>query len=132
MTYVVDASAVLDLLLRTDPGERVRTTLSRDDQAALLTVAHLDAEVFAGLARLHRADHLSAEEVDELLLRLASLSMRRLPISAALLRAAWTRRNNIAARDALSVAATEALDARLVTTDEHLSRAVPDLAVQLA
>jgi len=129
--YVLDASAVIDLLVRSDEGERVRRRLVDDTEATLITVAHLDAEVFSGLARLHRAGELAAEEVDELLQRLARLDVRRLPIGGALLDAAWRMRDNIAARDALYVAAARALDCGLLTTDRRLARAVPYLAAEL-
>lgn len=132
MIYVVDASAVIDLLVRSDAGERVRQQLADDADATLISVAHLDAEVFSGLARLQRAGELTADEVGELLSRLARLDVRRVPISGALLDAAWRMRDNIAARDALYVAATRELGCALLTTDERLARAVPDLAVELA
>jgi predicted nucleic acid-binding protein len=99
--YVVDASAVIDLLVRSDAGERVRQRLADDADATLITVAHLDAEAFSGLARLHRAGALTATEVAELLTRLTRLDVRRVRINGALLDAAWQMRNNIAARDAL-------------------------------
>ena len=131
MIYVVDASAVIDLLVRSDTGERVRRQLAGDTAATLVTVAHLDAEVFSALARLNRALELTAGEVEELLRRLTSLDLRRLPITGALLDAAWRMRDNIAARDALYVAAARELGSALLTTDERLARAVPDLAVTL-
>ncbi len=131
MIYVLDASAVIDLLVRSDDGERVRRHLAGDADATLITVAHLDAEVFVGLARLHRAGELAAIEIDELLRRLARLDVRRVPIGGALLDAAWRMRDNIAARDALYVAAARDLDCGLLTTDQRLARAVPDLATEL-
>ncbi len=131
MIYLVDASAVVDLLVRSDVGERVRRRLT-DDDVALVTVAHLDAEVFSALARLHRAGDLAAGEVEELLRRLATLDVRRIPITGALLGAAWRMRDNIAARDALYVAAALDLGCVLLTTDERLARAVPDLAIRYA
>ena len=132
MIYVVDASAVIDLLVRSDAGERVRRRLADDADATLVTVAHLDAEVFSGLARLNRAGELTVAEVEELLRRLASLDARRVPINGALLKAAWRMRDNIAARDALYIAAARGLGCPLLTTDDRLARAVPDLAVRLA
>jgi predicted nucleic acid-binding protein len=129
---VVDASAVIDLLVRSDAGERVRRRLAGDVDAPLFSVAHLDAEVFSGLARLNRAGALTADEVGELLRRLTSLDVRRLAITGALLDAAWRMRDNIAARDALYVAAARDLGGGLLTTDERLARAVPDLAIDLA
>jgi predicted nucleic acid-binding protein len=130
--YVVDASAAIDLLVRSDAGERVRRRLTDDTDATLVTVAHLDAEVFSGLARLNRAGELTVGEVDELLRRLTTLDMRRIPITGPLLDAAWRMRDNIAARDALYVAAARDLGCALLTTDERLARAVPDLVIGLA
>lgn len=131
MTLVVDASAVIDLLVRSDRGVRVRAFLADRTEDDMATVAHLDAEVFSGLARLYRADDLDAEEVAVLLRRLGDLTVARLPITARLLDAAWALRDNVAARDALYVAAAEVLSADLVTTDDRLARAVGDLAVNL-
>lgn len=131
MIYVVDASAVIDLLIRSDTGERARRRLAGDTAATLVTVAHLDAEVFSGLARLNRARELTAGEVEELLRRLTSLDARRVPITGALLDAAWRMRDNIAAPDALYVATARDLGSALLTTDERLARAVPDLAIEL-
>ena len=131
MTLVLDTSAVLDLLLRSDRGEKVRAALGRRDATALFTVAHLDAEVFSALARSHRSGQLDADEPARLLGHLAALPARRLPITGTLLAAAWSLRSNIAARDALYVAATQSLGARLVTTDDRLARALPDLVAPL-
>jgi len=128
--YVVDASAIVDLLIRSDPGERVRRRLSADTHAALVTVAHLDAEVFSGLARLHRAGEVTAAEVEQLLRRLARLDVRRMPINGELLAAAWRLRDNVSARDALYVAAARGLGCSLLTTDERLARAIPDLTAE--
>lgn len=131
MIYVVDASAIVDLLIRSDPGESVRRRLSTDTDAVLVTVAHLDAEVFSGLARLNRAGELTVAEVEQLLRRLARLDVRRLPINGELLEAAWRLRDNISARGALYAAAARGLGGSLMTTDDRLARAVPDLAADL-
>lgn len=131
MTLVVDASAVIDLLVRSTRGDHVRAFLADRGDEDLATVAHLDAEVFSGLARLHRAGELDTEEVADLLGRLGDLAVTRLPITAALLRAAWALRANVAARDALYIAAARSLSAGLVTTDDRLARAVRDVAVAL-
>lgn len=132
MIALLDASAVVDLLIRSEAGEPVRNFLARQVDVALVTVAHLDAEVMSALARLSRADVLTDAEVVTLLGRLGSLSMRRLPITSELLAAAWELRDNVAARDALYVAAVEGMAAKLVTTDERLARAVPDLVADLS
>lgn len=127
MTLVLDASAVIDLLVRSDRGEQIRQLLTHRADEDLATVAHLDAEVFSGLARTHRAGALGSDEVAELLRRLGDLAVTRLPITGALLDAAWALRDNIAARDALYVAAARALRGELVTTDDRLARAAPDI-----
>lgn len=132
MIYVVDASAVVDLLVRSDRGQRVREVLVDDTNAVLVSVAHLDAEVLSALARLHRDGRLVADEVTDLVERLGQLTMRREPISIALLRAAWALRDNIAIRDALYVATAEAIHARLLTTDDRLAQAIPGIAADLA
>lgn len=131
MILVVDASAAVDLLVRSAAGEHVRQALAAAEKPTLMTVAHLDAEVLSALARLHRADVLTHQQVTDLLDRLSTLAMQRLPITPTLLRAAWGLRDNVAARDALYVAATKAVDGKLVTTDDRLARAVPDLALAL-
>ena len=125
---VLDASAVVDLLLRNRNGDAVRAHLPG---AELHTVAHLDAEVLSALARLHRDGALSAEAVDARLRALSRLDVLRLPITGALLQEAWALRNNIAARDALYVALARRLRGRLLTTDRRLARAVPGICVAL-
>ena len=131
MTLVVDASAITDLVARSTHGEKVRAFLTKRADEDMVTVAHLDAEVFSALARIHRADDLDADEVAVLLGRLGELAVTRLPITTTLLNAAWGLRDNIAARDGLYVAAAQVLSAGLVTTDDRLARAVPDVVVDL-
>lgn len=122
---VVDASAVVDLLLRNEAGtsveERMRGEMVR-------SVAHLDAEVFRALARLHRDGLLDEEQLSVRLGMLGEMPVARLPITSSLLDAAWRLRHNVAARDALYVAAAIALESHLLTTDARLARAVPGVA----
>ncbi|MEX2546217.1 MAG: PIN domain-containing protein [Chloroflexota bacterium] len=131
MIVLMDASAVVDLSIRSDAGESVRRFLASRADVALVTVAHLDAEVMSAFARLNRADVLTGAEVATLLHRLGSLAMRRLPITSDLLAAAWELRDTVAARDALYVAAAQGMQAKVVTTDDCLARAVPDLVADL-
>jgi predicted nucleic acid-binding protein len=123
---VLDASAVVDLLLRNENGKAVQAHLAG---AELHTVAHLDAEVFSALARLHREGTLPVGGVDARLRALSRLNVLRLPITGALLQEAWTLRHNVAARDALYVALARRLRGKLLTTDQRLARAVPTLVV---
>ena len=57
---VVDASAMVDLLLENDVGREVR---ARVREQALHSAAHFDAEVLSALARLHRAGSLSPRKI---------------------------------------------------------------------
>lgn len=126
---VLDASATVDLLLRNQRGDDVRQHLRGE---LLWSVAHLDAEVFSALSRLYRNGQLTTRQVSARLGLLGDLAVDRLPITSPMLDAAWGLRHNIAARDALYVAAARSLGARLLTTDQRLARAVPDLAVPLS
>ena len=126
---LVDASAMVDLLVGTDQGARVDSALRAHRVDELITVAHFDAEVFSALARLHRAAVLSADDVADLLRRLGRSRVVRLPISAELLASAWRLRENVAARDALYVVAALSSRLPLLTTDERLVRAVDGLDV---
>jgi predicted nucleic acid-binding protein len=125
---VLDAAAAVDVLLGNQRGRGARRHL---EGAQLYSVVHFDAEVFSALARLHRDEQLTAEAVSVRLALLADLDMVRLPITGPLLSTAWPLRDNIAARDALYVAAARALTGKLLTTDDRLTRAAGDTAIDL-
>jgi predicted nucleic acid-binding protein len=125
---VLDAAAAVDVLLDNTRGRDARRHL---ENAKLFSVVHLDAEVFSALARLHRDEQLTAEALTARLALLADLDVARLPITGPLLSAAWALRDNIAARDALYVAAAQTLTCKLLTTDDRLSRAAGDVAIDL-
>jgi predicted nucleic acid-binding protein len=131
MTLVLDASAVVDILLRTDRGERLSYGLTQRADEDMFTVAHLDAEVLSALARGHRVGELDTEEVTASLCLLGDMVLTRMPIGTDLLEAAWELRHNVFAKDALYVVLAQALGADLVTTDDQLARAVPDLVASL-
>ena len=118
---VVDASAMLELLLQTPLGARVEARLFRD--ADELNSPHLlDVEITQGLRRLVRMGEVSAARAAEALSDLACLDLHRHAHLDFLARA-WTLRENITAYDAMYVILAEALDAPLVTCDEPLSKA---------
>lgn len=116
---VVDASAVVDLLLGNDVGVKVELRL-RGHQ--LHAPAHLDAEVLSALGHLHRAGELDDEQVSERLDALATAAIERHPL-ATLLVGAWTRRHTLRLVDALYVELAEQTDATLLTTDGPLAAA---------
>lgn len=116
---VIDASAVVDLLLGNDVGSKVEFRLRGRE---LHAPAHLDAEVLSALGRLHRAGQLDDEQVSERLDALATAAIERHPLSN-LLVGAWTRRHTLRLVDALYVELAEQLGAALLTTDSPLAAA---------
>jgi len=118
---VLDASALLEMLLQTPLGVRVETRLLRDE--AEFHAPHLiDVEVAQGLRRLVRTGEVSAVRATEALEDLADLDLHRHQ-HLDLLARAWAMRDNITAYDAMYVALAEALDAPLVTCDVPLAGA---------
>lgn len=116
---VVDASALVDLLLGNDVGIRVEFRLRGQE---LHAPAHLDAEVLSALGHLHRAGEVDDEQVDERLDALATAAIERHPLPN-LLAGAWARRHTFRLVDALYVELAEQLDATLLTTDGPLAAA---------
>ena len=117
---VIDASAVVEALLGTDLGVKVRMRM-RGHQ--LHAPAHLDAEVLSALGRLHRAGELRQSSVSKALDALAAAPIRRHPLST-LLSGAWRRRDNQRLVDALYTELAASLDSiPLLTTDARLARA---------
>lgn len=115
---VLDASALVDSLLGTEPALAVRRRLRG---AVLHAPAHLDAEVLSALGRLQRAGLLSERQVRARLERVAQAPIRRHPVGP-LLVPAWRLRSNLRLVDAVYAAlATELGGVPLVTTDAGLA-----------
>jgi predicted nucleic acid-binding protein len=117
---VMDASALVDLLLHSDLGIAVQHRISGH---VLHAPAHADAEVLSALGRLQRAGTVAAESVDVMLSRLEAAPIARHPVSG-LLRGAWARRSQLRLADALYVELAATLEVPLITTDRRL-RSVP-------
>lgn len=118
---VVDASAVIELLLRTATGDRVAARLF-DRPASLHAPELLDVEVTQVLRRYEARGDLSAQRGEQALRLLGELPVRRHP-HAPLVGRLWALRANLTAYDAAYVALAEALGAALVTCDARLGRA---------
>jgi predicted nucleic acid-binding protein len=116
--FVLDASAAVEALLGSATGLAVR---HRMRGTRLHAPAHLDTEVLSALGRLHRAGEVSANTVTTRLTDLATAPVARHPL-AGLLTAAWQMRDRLRLVDALYVALSEQLGARLLTTDARLAR----------
>jgi predicted nucleic acid-binding protein len=117
---VLDASALLELLLQTTLGARVEARIFRDE--AEIHLPHLaDVEVTQGLRRLVRGGEVSADRAAQALADLADLDLHR-HSHLDLVARAWVLRENVTAYDAMYVALAEALEATLVTCDAPLAR----------
>jgi predicted nucleic acid-binding protein len=121
---VVDASAMVDLLLDNELGSAVRLRLAGH---ALHAPAHLDAEVLSALGRLHRAGDLEAEDVESKLRYLVAAPIQRHGVGELVI-GAWSRRHQLRLVDALYVQLAIVRDLRLVTTDRRL-QAMPSADV---
>jgi predicted nucleic acid-binding protein len=118
---VVDASAMLEFLLRTPLGDRVEARLFRDEDD--LHAPHLlDVEVTQGLRRIVRMGDVSPVRASEAIADLVDVDLQRHG-HVDLLERAWTLRANITAYDAMYVALAEALGASIVTCDGRLAAA---------
>ncbi len=118
---VLDASAVLELLLRTKAAAAVESRLFDHDES--LHAPHLmDIEVTQVLRRYAATGVATPERCREALADLADLPLTRYPHDF-LLDRVWTLRANLTAYDAVYVALAEALDAPLLTRDRQLSNA---------
>ena len=118
---VLDASAVVELLLDTVTGRRVAMLI--EDAALGLHAPHLlDVEVGSALRRFVRDGSLDDEDAQEAIGDLVALDLQR-HSHEALLERAWDLRANVTSYDAVYVALAEALDATLLTCDSKLARA---------
>ena len=116
---VVDASALLEALLRTPAARAVEERLFEPQQT--LHAPHLlDIEVAQVVRRYAANGEIDAERGHMALADLADLPLQRYPHDFLLPRV-WDLRNNLTAYDAMYVALAEALDAPLLTRDKRLA-----------
>ncbi len=125
---VLDASAVLELLLGTDRGSRVAERIARPEET--LHVPHLlDLEVARVLRRYVSRGELHEARAGEALDDLRDLDLNRYSHDVFLDRI-WELRHNVSAYDASYLALAEALGARLLTADTHLAE-IPGARVRV-
>jgi len=118
---VVDASALLEALLRTPAARAVEERLFEPQQT--LHAPHLlDIEVAQVIRRYAAKGEIDSERGRAALADLADFPFRRYPHDFLLPRV-WDLRNNLTAYDAVYVALAEALDAPLLTCDRRLAAA---------
>lgn len=118
---VLDASVVLEVLLRTPDAARIDARVF--DRRETLHAPHLlDVEVAHVLRRYVGRGEVSAERGQQSLVLLAEFPLRRYPHQPLLPRI-WQLRENLTAYDAAYVALAESLGAALFTRDERLAAA---------
>ena len=117
---VIDSSAAIELILRSELGERVESrVLDRDER---LYAPHLlDLEVAQVLRRLTHLKEITAVRAHEALEDYAGLLVER-SAHRELLGRIWDLRDSMTAYDGAYVALAEALDAPLLTCDGRLAR----------
>ena len=114
---VVDASAILEVLLLTPAARRVGSRLFADGET--LHAPHLlDIEVAQGICRYCLSEKLDAARGQAAVQDFASFALIRYPHTMFLTRI-WQLRANLTAYDALA----EGLGAPLITRDAALARA---------
>lgn len=115
---VVDASALLEVLLRTKAGEAVQQRIL-DPRETLHAPHVIDVEITQVLRRYAARREIDSERGRGALADLAAFPLRRYSHTLFLNRI-WELRENFTAYDAAYIALTEALDATLVTRDRPL------------
>ena len=118
---VLDASAVVELVLGSPRGASVRERVEQRDET--LHAPHLlDVEVASVLRRYQLSGELSAADGREALADLAGLDIVRYAHDPLLPRV-WELRTRVTAYDAVYLALAEMLEAPLLTLDRRLARA---------
>ena len=118
---VVDASALLEVLLQTSGAKAVEGRLFARRES--LHAPHLlDIEVAQVIRRYTAKREIDSMRGLAVLTDLADIPLRRYPHDFLLPRI-WELRNNLTAYDAAYVALAEALDAPLLTRDRRIATA---------
>ncbi len=121
MIIVVDASAVLEVLLQTAAGAPMTPRLL--SQTASLHAPHLlDLEVAQVLRRFVRKGEVEPQRARQALEDLVALPLERYSHELLVPRV-WALRDNLTAYDASYVALAEVLGATLLTRDDRIRKA---------
>lgn len=126
MIAVLDASAVVELVLGTRSGMEILTRIA-DPQLSLHSPELVDIEVLSALRRYELTDIIPPDRIAWAIDNLRDLDLRRHPHGPILPRI-WSWRYNLTSYDAAYVTLAEVLDAPLLTTDARLAGA-PGLPV---
>jgi predicted nucleic acid-binding protein len=119
---IVDASAILELLLNTEAAQRIVERILAEGET--LHAPHLlDLEVAQVLRRYSAGGELDPQRGQEALRDFLEFPISRYPHDVFLPRI-WELRNNMTAYDAAYVALAEALGAPFVTRDAALASSI--------
>ena len=128
MIAVLDASVVIELVLGTRTGAKLRRRLA-DPRISLHSPELVDLEVLNALRRFMRSDRVAPYRVAAAVERLDDLDLRR-HRHRPMLRRIWSWRAHLTTYDAAYVALAEVLGAPLLTTDARMANA-PGLTVPI-
>ena len=116
---VLDASAMVDYLVRSAMAPSISALIEAAD---VHVPSHFDAEVLSALGRLHRANALTDDEVEQRSELTATAPFER-HLLGPLLPGAWRLRQNLRLVDALYVELSTHIRAPIITTDSGLAAA---------
>ncbi|MFZ1153378.1 MAG: type II toxin-antitoxin system VapC family toxin [Solirubrobacteraceae bacterium] len=116
---VIDASAVVELLLA---GERASAVEQSIVDAELAAPDSISPEVLQAIRGLERSGEVDRDRAEEMLANFLTMPIARVP-TVSLMTDAWALRNNFTAYDACYVALARRLGSELITADHRLARA---------
>jgi predicted nucleic acid-binding protein len=119
LTIVIDASALVELILRTPRAAKVQTAL---DDHRILAPDLINVEVLSTLRRLLRQGNIADTRAQQAVTMVRVAPVLRIA-TLALLNEVWSLRDNVTAYDAAYVALARVADCPLVTGDARLARA---------
>lgn len=124
---VIDASAVVDILVRSPRTPALRRLTERERLSAPHAIY---AEVLSALRHKERVGELTPAEASQAVAWLKTLPLQMV-WSADWIDLAWERRDWLHIADAIYVSAAERLRVPLLTTDRRLARALADRSIEV-
>lgn len=123
---VIDASAIIELLLANERADAVERSIEDVD---LVAPDSINPEVLQAIRGLERSGQVGGDQAEEMLANF--LLMPILPVPTfGLVFGAWALRNNLSAYDACYIALARRFGASLITADHRIAGA-PHLGVPL-
>jgi predicted nucleic acid-binding protein len=123
---VIDASAIVELLLASERAEPVERSIA---SVNLVAPDSINPEVLQAIRGLERSGKIGSDRAEEMLANLLLMSVARIP-TFGLMFGAWALRHNLTAYDACYIALARRLGAPLITADHRIAGA-PHLGIPL-